>query len=65
MAAGLPDDDIFSSKAAIYAAPNRHTRFIPETELLEPFLTEFTGATGTFLQGAGIFFGRTGRPKEG
>jgi len=54
--------NIFSSKAAIYTAPNRRTRFIPKTELSELFLTRFARSTGAFLKGArrslGSKFGR-------
>jgi len=56
--------NIFSSNAAICTNPARHTRFIQETESSEPFVKGFTGLPGAFLKGAGISFGRTGRPKK-
>jgi len=49
--------NIFSSKAAIFTAPNRRTRFIPETESSEPFVKGFTGLPGAFLKGQGDLFG--------
>jgi len=39
----------FCSKAAICTDPNQRTRFIPETEPLEQYLTGFAGLTGDFI----------------
>jgi hypothetical protein len=49
--------NIFVSKTTVCADPNRHTRFIPETEPSKPFFTGFIGSTGAFsARSRGIFW---------
>jgi hypothetical protein len=53
------------SKAVICTDPNRHTRFIPETESPEPFAKGFTGLPGAFSARSREIFWENPLPKEG